>query len=105
MLVDETRCPVPEVLCRELLTQREDSRDPTTRIARLEREVATSQKRELNCQRFGTIPGVGRLTATVIVATITDVRPLRSGREFAAFLGLAPAHSSAGGRVRLLGIG
>jgi transposase len=47
---------------------------------------------------------VGRLTATAVVATVADARSFRSGREFAAFLGLVPRHSGTGGRVKLLGI-
>jgi transposase len=37
-----------------------------------------------------TIPGVGPVTASAIVATIQDASALASGREFAAFLGLTP---------------
>lgn len=50
------------------------------------------------------IPGVGLLTATAAVATMGDAKAFRSGREFAAWLGLVPAQTGTGGRVRLLGI-
>lgn len=50
------------------------------------------------------MPGVGRLIATAVVATVGDARSFRSGREFAAFLGLVPRQSGTGGRVQLLGI-
>ncbi|MBU2818335.1 IS110 family transposase, partial [Acidithiobacillus ferrooxidans] len=50
------------------------------------------------------IPGVGLLTATAIIATVGDMKSFRSGREFAAFLGLVPRQSGTGGKVRLLGI-
>lgn len=39
-----------------------------------------------------------------MVATVADARTFRSGREFAAFLGLVPRQSGTGGRVKLLGI-
>jgi transposase len=39
-----------------------------------------------------------------VVATVADARTFRSGREFAAFLGLVPRQAGTGGRVRLLGI-
>jgi len=55
-------------------------------------------------EAHGAVPGVGRLTATALVATIGDARTFRSGREFAAFLGLVPRQSGSGGRVKLLGI-
>ncbi|OCX74426.1 hypothetical protein A6M27_05715 [Acidithiobacillus thiooxidans] len=39
-----------------------------------------------------------------IIATVGDMKSFRSGREFAAFLGLVPRQSGTGGKVRLLGI-
>ena len=104
ILADETRSPVPEILRRELLTQLDGLKTLTTRVVELERELDAWQKRDSECQRIRAIPGVGKLTATAIVATIADARTFRSGREFAAFLGLVPAQSGTGGRVRLLGI-
>ena len=50
------------------------------------------------------IPGVGVLSATAVVAAMGDPAAFRSGREFAAWLGLVPRHSGTGGRVRMLGI-
>ena len=48
-----------------------------------------------------TIPGVGPVTASAIMATIQDIGDFASGREFAAFLGLTPRQSSTGGKPRL----
>ena len=50
------------------------------------------------------IPGVGVLSATAVVATMGDPKAFRSGREFAAWLGLVPRHEGTGGRVPMLGI-
>jgi transposase len=47
------------------------------------------------------IPGVGPLIATAIVATVADASAFRSGREFAAWLGLVPRQKSTGGKPRL----
>jgi transposase len=55
------------------------------------------------CQRLQTIPGVGPLTAVAIVAS-TNPRDFKSGRQFAAFLGLVPKQHSSGGQARLLGM-
>ena len=104
LLADETRCPVPELVRRELMTQLEGLRALTTRITELERQIGTWQRREVECLRIAAVPGVGKLTATAVVATVGDARTFRSGREFAAFLGLVPRQSGTGGRVRLLGI-
>jgi transposase len=104
VLADETRCPTPELVRRELLRQLEGLRTLTTRIAELERQIGSWQRRESECQRIAEVPGVGRLTATAVVATVGDAKSFRSGREFAAFLGLVPRQSGTGGRVKLLGI-
>jgi transposase len=48
-----------------------------------------------------TIPGVGPLTATALVAFVGDVRRFRSGRHFASYLGLTPRESSSGLKRRL----
>jgi transposase len=104
LLADEAGCPVPELVRRELMMQLEGLRTLTARIAELERQIAGWQRREVECQRLIGVPGVGLLTATAVVATVGDARSFRSGREFAAFLGLVPRQSGTGGRVKLLGI-
>ena len=54
--------------------------------------------------RIAAIPGVGVLSATAAVAAMGDPGAFKSGREFAAWLGLVPRHIGTGGRVRMLGI-
>lgn len=73
-------------------------------IAALERRLAAWKRQDDATKRLMAIPGVGLLTATAATATIGDAHTFRSGREFAAFLGLVPRQSGTGGRVRLLGI-
>lgn len=104
LLSDETHCEVPELVRRELMRQLDGLRTLTARITDLERQIASWQRQEVECQRLAPVPGVGLLTATAVVATVADARSFRSGREFAAFLGLVPQQSGTGGRVKLLGI-
>jgi transposase len=104
LLADPAGCPVPELLRVELLSQLQGLQSLTERIEALERRIGSWQRREGDCERLVTIPGVGRLTATAVVATVADAHSFRSGREFAAFLGLVPRQSGTGGRVKLLGI-
>ena len=52
-------------------------------------------------QRLATIPGVGVISATALAASVTDPAQFRSGREFAASLGLVPRQNSSGGKDRL----
>ena len=57
-----------------------------------------------DCQRLLTIPGIGFLTATALVAAIGDIRAFKNGRELAAWLGLVPRQHSTGGKTTLMGI-
>jgi transposase len=70
-------------------------------IARIEKQMGAWQKQEAACRAISAIPGIGRLTATALVATIGDARTFKSGRQFAAFLGLVPRQHGTGGKVRL----
>jgi transposase len=56
------------------------------------------------CTRLETIPGVGTITATAVIAAVSQPELFKSGREFAAWLGLVPRQSSSGGKPQLLGI-
>ena len=51
--------------------------------------------------RLRTIPGVGLLTATALLAFVGDVQRFPSGRHLASYLGLTPRESSSGLRRRL----
>ena len=95
---------VPTLLRTELLEQLEALRTATKRIDALEKQLASWQDSEPDCQRLRAIPGVGPLTATAVVASVGDARQFRSARQFAAYLGLVPRQSGTGGRVQLLGI-
>ena len=56
------------------------------------------------CQRLVTIPGIGPITATALIAAVSDVSAFKNGRQFSAWLGLVPKQHSTGGQTRLLGI-
>lgn len=73
-------------------------------IKQIEMRLLAWMKQDEACNTIAAIPGVGPLTATAAVATMGDAKAFKSGREFAAWLGLVPAQSGTGGRVRLLGI-
>jgi transposase len=78
------------------------SLDQQIRASDLEVErIATSDPA---CHRLRSIPGIGPLIATAIVAAIGNGAAFRKGREFAAFVGLVPRQYSTGGKARLMGI-
>ncbi len=73
-------------------------------ILQIEQRLHQWHREDTASQRIAAIPGVGLLTATAAVATMGDAKAFKSGREFAAWLGLVPRQRGTGGRVRLLGI-
>jgi transposase len=73
-------------------------------IIEIERRLQQWHSEDPASQRIAAIPGVGLLTATAAVAAMGEAKAFKSGREFAAWLGLVPRQSGTGGRVRLLGI-
>jgi transposase len=70
----------------------------------LDRTLLDWHRQNAASQRLAAIPGIGVITATAIVATVSDPGSVRSGRQFAAWLGLTPKQNSSGGKERLGGI-
>lgn len=70
-------------------------------IAQLDRQLLEWHRTTEVSQRLASIPGVGPVTATALAASVTDPSMFASGREFAAFLGLAPRQNSSAGKTRL----
>ena len=62
--------------------------------------MADARSTELG-RRLMTVPGVGPLLASALVATVADPRIFRSGRDLAAWIGLVPRQNSSGGKERL----
>jgi transposase len=71
------------------------------RIEEIDARILAWHKANPVSQRLATIPGIGPLAATAIAATVPDPSAFRSGREFAAWLGLVPRQNSTGGKTRL----
>jgi transposase len=74
------------------------------RIAEVSREIEARAARDDRSRRLMTVPGIGPLTATAIVAAAGDGRQFRRARDMAAWLGLVPREHSTGGKTTLLGI-
>jgi transposase len=71
------------------------------RIAVLDREITARAKADATAKRLMTIPGIGPVAATAIVALAPAAESFRRGRDFAAWLGLTPKQHSSGGKERL----
>jgi transposase len=66
-------------------------------VAALGRQLLAWHKTNPVSQRLASIPGIGPIIATAIASTVADPNVFRSGREFAAWLGLVPRQNSTGG--------
>jgi transposase len=73
-------------------------------IAAYQEKLDTLAKTHPESQRLMTIPGIGPITATALIAAVGDVGVFKNGRQFAAWLGLVPKQHSTGGQTHLLGI-
>lgn len=73
-------------------------------IRKIEIELMAWHRTNQTCQRLETVPGIGFITATALAATVVDAKVFRSGRQFAAWLGLVPKQHSTGGKERMGGI-
>lgn len=75
-----------------------------TRIATLDREFVETARHSAPERRLATIPGIGALNATALVAAVGEAEGFARGRDLAAWLGLVPRQMTTGGKPRLGGI-
>jgi transposase len=71
------------------------------KIAQYDHELERLAHADARCQRLMSIPGVGVMTATALVAHLGDGGQFGKARQYAAYLGLVPRQHSSGGRDRL----
>jgi len=100
-LIEDADSGLPEALreafaevCRELRTLEE-------RVKGIEHQLAALAEQLPVVERLRSIPGVGLLTATAVVALTADIQRFPSGRHFASYLGLTPREHSSGSKRRL----
>ena len=74
------------------------------RIEAFDEEFAVKVRTDPVACRLATIPGIGVLNATALVAAIGNGENFARGRDLAAWLGLVPRQATTGGKPRLLGI-
>jgi len=71
------------------------------KIDAVEATIAKASAQNPICRLLDAVPGVGPLIASAIAASVPDPGVFRSGRDFAAFLGLTPSQDSTGGKTKL----
>ena len=92
-------CPLPlrrlfDTMCQEIRETEERIRDVTREIESLAQGMSV-------VAQLRSIPGIGLLTATALVAFVGDVRRFKNGRRFGSYLGLTPKEHSTGTKRRL----
>lgn len=103
IIADEANDLTPAM--RGLLTELwEELKVVDVRLAAVSRQVETLAARHDAARRLMTIPGIGPIGATALIAAVGDARQFRKARDLAAWLGLVPRQHSTGGKATLLGI-
>jgi transposase len=72
-----------------------------TMIRSIERRIIAQHRSDEASKRLRSIPGIGVVGATAIAATVPDPKVVRSGRDFAAWIGIVPREDSTGGKQQL----
>jgi transposase len=75
-----------------------------TRLDTYDRRLEEAARADERARRLMVVPGIGKVTATAILAAVSDAHDFGSGRDFSANLGLVPHEHSSGGKQRLYGI-
>ena len=72
-----------------------------TMIGSIEKRLVVQHRANEASKRLESIHGIGIIGASAIAATVTDPGAFRSGRDFAAWIGLVPRQESTGGKQKL----
>jgi transposase len=100
-LVDGRAPDVPELAQRVVTGLAQQIGSLQLQLVALEKELLAWHRSNEVSQRLATIPGVGIISATALAASVTEPERFRSGRQFAASLGLTPLQNSSGGKERM----
>lgn len=95
---------LPAMLIDSLRQQWQNLDQIDQQINEIERRLKEWKQGDASVKAIAEIPGVGLLTATAAVAAMGEARTFKSGREFAAWLGVVPRQTGSGGKVNLHGI-
>ena len=100
-LRDDDTLGLPEVARSALVALAGQLESLAAAVRSIERQLMAWHRQNAASQRLETIPGVGIITATALAASVPDPAVFKSGRQFAAYLGLVPRQNSSGGKDRL----
>lgn len=101
MLAHDGDDPVPAAIRPILTPLAAQWRAADEQITVLDRRILAWHRSNAESLRLATIPQIGPIVASALIATVGDATRFRSGRQFAAWIGLVPAQNSTGGKERL----
>jgi transposase len=101
LVEDEGHDLIPPLARSALFLLVQQLREVHEKVGELDRQIHIWHRSHELSRRLETIPGIGPITASAIVATVTDASLFKSGRQLAAWLGLVPRQNSSGGKDRL----
>jgi transposase len=101
VVADPSDKRVPEIARTCLAALGAQLRMVKARILEFDRMINAWHRSNEMSKQLDAIPGVGPALATALVASITDPKTFRSGRDFSAWIGLVPMQHSSGGKERL----
>lgn len=99
--ISHSATPLPDMVRAALNILADQLIALTKQINELEAQMRKHCRKEPEAARLLTIPGIGPITTSAILAGVPDIRGFKSGRDFAAWLGLVPRQNSSGGKERL----
>jgi len=97
--IDDARLPTVARSCLESLARQFSSLHEEIYAA--EKAIHAWHRSNEVSRRLETIPGIGPITASALVSSITDPEVFKNGRELAAWIGLVPRQNSSGGKQQL----
>ena len=101
IIADEANTHLPNDARASLIVLAAQLQALQTTIAAIEKRITVQHRANKESRRLQTIPGVGVIGASAIAATVTNPKIFRSGRDFAAWIGLVPRQLSTGGKPKL----
>lgn len=103
-LLDGAKDTLPTSFCLLIERLLTNLKELKRQVDELELEILRWHRQNEASRNLETIPGVGPITASALVASVGDVRNFKNGRQLAAWLGLVPKQHSTGGKTCLQGI-
>jgi transposase len=101
LFIEDADCGIPDLVRPSLFELCDEIRELERRMKAIEHQLEAVAEQSPAIQRLRTIPGIGLLTATALIAFVGDVHRFPSGRHLASYLGLTPREYSSGSRRRL----